>query len=219
MGKMEVYQKLLAVQSELKAPKNLYNIFGKYYYRNAESILEAAKPLLKQVGAVLVVTDTIEAVGNRIYVRATAVFTDTESMEQVSCSACAREEETKKGMDASQITGSASSYARKYALNGLFCLDDTKDADALPQDNSQRTQGRSSSQEVSGNKKSAGKTVRESKEVLVKEVLEEILRTRKSSRYFLDLYQVEKFADMREEDLETVRNTLQGLPDYQEKGQ
>ncbi len=228
MGKMEVYQKLLAVQSELKAPKNLYNIFGKYYYRNAESILEAAKPLLKQVGAVLVVTDTIEAVGNRIYVRATAVFTDPESMEQVSCSACAREEETKKGMDASQITGAASSYARKYALNGLFCLDDNKDADALPQDHSQRTEKGSGSQR--GNSPSGrnqggssqgtagGQRVVKEKEALVKAVLEEICRTRKSSKYFLELYHVEKFADMRAEDLETVWNTLQGLPDYQEKG-
>ena len=211
MGK-EVYGKLLEVQSGLKAPKNLYNVFGKYYYRNAESILEAVKPLLKRVGAVLVVTDSIEAIGNRVYVKATAVFTDTESMGQVTCSASAREEESKKGMDASQITGAASSYARKYALNGLFCLDDNKDADALPQEDGQR-KGKAESSSQKTEKKAAGE-----KESLVKAVLEEICRTKKSGKYFLELYQVATFAEMREEDLKTTLGQLRRCPDYQKVG-
>ena len=118
---------LQAIQSELKAPKNLYNSFGKYSYRSAESILEAVKPLLKKHGAQLTLSDEIIAVNERIYVKATASITD--GTESVTTTAFAREPDEKKGMDGSQITGTASSYARKYALNGLFLIDDTKDAD------------------------------------------------------------------------------------------
>lgn len=118
---------LQAIQSELKAPKNLYNSFGKYSYRSAESILEAVKPLLKKHGAQLTLSDEIVAVNDRIYVKATASITD--GTETVTTTAFAREPDEKKGMDGSQITGTASSYARKYALNGLFLIDDTKDAD------------------------------------------------------------------------------------------
>jgi len=126
---MSVYEKLIKVQSELKAPKSRKNTFGKYNYRNLEDILEGAKPLLKKYGASLVITDTIENVGERYYVKATATFIDTETGESISNSALAREAAEKKGMDDSQITGTSSSYARKYALNGLFLIDDTKDAD------------------------------------------------------------------------------------------
>lgn len=126
---MAVHQTLLAVQSELKAPKGQYNSFGKYKYRSCEDILEAVKPLLAKHKATLTVGDTLELVGERFYIKATAVFTDTETGESVTNTALAREEETKKGMDGSQITGTASSYARKYCLNGLFLIDDTKDAD------------------------------------------------------------------------------------------
>jgi hypothetical protein len=120
--------KLISVQSKLNAPKNQHNKFGGYNYRSAEDILEAVKPLLKEVNACITITDDIVSVGNRIYVKATATFIDGD--QSVSINAFAREEETKKGMDASQITGSASSYARKYALNGLLLIDDNKDADA-----------------------------------------------------------------------------------------
>ena len=116
------------IQSELKAPKGQYNKFGGYAYRSCEDILEAVKPLLKKAGAVLTITDEIEFIGGRWYVRAIAKF--RVGAEEIETSAFAREAETKKGMDDSQITGSASSYARKYALNGMFCIDDTKDADA-----------------------------------------------------------------------------------------
>ena len=124
-----VYLKLVKVQNELKAPKSQYNSFGKYSYRNCEDILEALKPLLNEVKAIVNVSDEIVLVGERYYVKATVKFIDAETGEVVEASAMAREEETKKGMDASQLTGSTSSYARKYALNGLFAIDDTKDAD------------------------------------------------------------------------------------------
>lgn len=122
-------KQLVEIQKELKAPKNQENKFGGYKYRSAEDILEAAKKILPQKGCYLTITDTIEMIGNRVYVVATATLTNSEG-QSVSTRAYAREEETKKGMDAAQITGSASSYARKYALNGLFCIDDTRDPDA-----------------------------------------------------------------------------------------
>lgn len=120
--------KLLAIQSELKAPKGQFNSFGKYYYRNCEDILEAVKPLLAKHGATLTISDEIVAVGNRVYVKSTALLSDGAS--GLGCvTAFARESEEKKGMDSAQVTGAASSYARKYALNGLFLIDDTKDSD------------------------------------------------------------------------------------------
>ena len=126
---MNVYEKLLSVQNQLKAPKSQYNAFGKYNYRNCEDILEAAKPICKAVNALVYLSDEIELIGERYYVKATARFIDPESGEGVYAVAYAREEETKKGMDGSQVTGASSSYARKYALNGLFDIDDTKDSD------------------------------------------------------------------------------------------
>ena len=125
-----VREKLAAVQKVLKAPKNQYNSFGKYAYRSCEDILEAAKPLCIENGLVLTISDEIMEVGGRIYVKATALVVDVESGDIVAVTSSAREPEDKKGMDSSQITGAASSYARKYALNGLFAIDDTKDADA-----------------------------------------------------------------------------------------
>ena len=126
---MSVYKKLIEVQSKLKAPKNQYNSFGKYSYRNCEDILEALKPILKEVGATIIISDEVVSVNERYYVKATVKFIDTETGDMVEASANAREEDNKKGMDSSQLTGSTSSYARKYALNGLFAIDDTKDSD------------------------------------------------------------------------------------------
>lgn len=116
------------IRKELKAPKNLYNSFGKYKYRNFESICEAIKPLLTKYGADLVVTDSMAQVGDRNYVRATAILTK-DGEEVARCEGWAREQDTKKGMDDAQLTGTTSSYARKYAVNGLFLIDDTKDPD------------------------------------------------------------------------------------------
>ena len=125
-----IYQRLSAVQNELKVPKSQKNTFGGYSYRSAEDILEAVKPVLAKHELVLIITDTLEAIGDRYYVKAEAAVHDLDGGEKyMYAHGYAREEEAKKGMDASQITGAASSYARKYALNGLFNIDDTKDAD------------------------------------------------------------------------------------------
>lgn len=130
---MKIYEKLSKIQSELKVPKGRWNDFGKYYHRSCEDILEAAKPICEKYGTVLLLGDEIVNVGGRNYVRAVATLIDLEesgeSPASISTAAFAREEETKKGMDSSQITGSTSSYARKYALGGLFALDDEKDSD------------------------------------------------------------------------------------------
>lgn len=126
---MEFIEKIVAIQSELKAPKGQYNSFGKYNYRSCEDILEGVKPLLAKHGLVLTIQDSIDLIGDRFYVKATATITDGK--EELSTSAYARESLDKKGMDASQVTGATSSYARKYALNGLLAIDDTKDADTM----------------------------------------------------------------------------------------
>lgn len=124
---MAIYEKLSEIQTKLKAPKGQYNSFGKYKYRSCEDILEAVKPLLGEQKLHIIISDEIVSVGNRFYVKATATISDGEN--SISTSAYAREEESKKGMDGSQVTGAASSYARKYALNGLLAIDDTKDSD------------------------------------------------------------------------------------------
>lgn len=126
---MTVKEKLSEIQNKLKVPKNQYNDFGKYYYRNCDDIMEASKPICKELKCVVICTDEIVEKNNRYYVEATAILIDLESDDTISVKASAREEETKKGMDGSQVTGASSSYARKYALNGLFQLDDNKDAD------------------------------------------------------------------------------------------
>lgn len=127
---MTLAEKLSKIQQEMKAPKNLYNSFGKYNYRNAESILEAFKPFEEIYKVMMILEDDILIVGDRVYVKATATIYDLESDNHAfQTTAFAREPEQKKGMDESQVTGTASSYARKYALNALFLLDDTKDAD------------------------------------------------------------------------------------------
>ena len=124
-----IRSKLQGIQSSLKAPKGQTNKFGGYAYRSAEDILTAVKPLLDEWNCTLVITDDVVEVGGRVYVKAAAVLADTEGEYTIQANGFAREAETRKGMDDSQITGSASSYARKYALNGLFAIEDTKDAD------------------------------------------------------------------------------------------
>ena len=131
METKKIYEKLAKVQSELKAPKGQFNSFGKYHYRSQEDILEAVKPILSRQGMTINLTDDIALVGERYYVKSTAIVSD--GTDTISVTAFAREPSDKKGMDESQITGTASSYARKYALNGLFAIDDTKDSDAEEQ--------------------------------------------------------------------------------------
>ena len=144
---MTIFEKLSAVQAELKAPKGQYNSFGKYKYRSCEDILEAVKPLCAANKAIVMLSDRIEQIGDRYYIKAFVTFRDLESEAEIVSTAYAREDESKKGMDGSQVTGATSSYARKYALNGLFCIDDTKDADT---DEMQRqtTQRRQQAQEI-----------------------------------------------------------------------
>ncbi|AWZ48432.1 recombinase [Clostridiaceae bacterium 14S0207] len=146
---MGVYEKLLKVQSELKAPKSQFNKFGNYAYRNCEDILEAVKPLLQQNKLSLTIADEILLVGDRYYIKAIATIVDIETGDKESVSAFAREEENKKGMDASQLTGSTSSYARKYALNGLFCIDDTKDSDTTNTDSKSKASNKSDTKKLS----------------------------------------------------------------------
>ena len=127
MENIDFYKKLMRIQSDLKAPKGQRNAFGGYKYRSCEDILEAVKPLLRREEMILIISDELVSVEGRVYIKATATVSD--GITFMKAEALAREADTKKGMDPSQVTGATSSYARKYALNGLFCIDDTKDAD------------------------------------------------------------------------------------------
>ena len=147
---MNIFEKLMNIQSELSVPKSNYNSFGKYNYRSCEDILEGLKPLLDEYKATLVINDEIVQIGDRYYIMATATLIDIEGNESltkgrgsISATAYAREDEKKTGMDLSQLTGSTSSYARKYALNGLFAIDDTKDSDSTNTHESERNKGKS----------------------------------------------------------------------------
>lgn len=181
---MNIYEKLSNIQNELKCNKNQFNKFGGYKYRSCEDILEAVKPICKKYGAVLVISDKLENIGDRYYIKAMAELIDTEEENVSVCNtAYAREEESKKGMDGSQITGTASSYARKYALNGLFNIDDTKDADT--DEFTKQTQ-------VDNNKK-ISKTQEEALYNVIKEravETDEVLATLKEKGY-------EKLADIK----------------------
>lgn len=208
---MNVLEKLLYIQSQLKAPKNQRNEFGKYNYRNCEDIQEALKPLANEVKAVVVTGDELVQMGDRFYIKATVQFMDCESEGVIKNTAYAREEFEKKGMDASQITGSASSYARKYALNGLFCIDDVKDADS--QDNTGNV--KSSTPKVSGNKEqSQNKTVsqRISKKQ-IDELLAECDRIGKSEKAICVLYKIGKFADMDQKQYQSAMKNFNVTPD------
>lgn len=145
---MTIYEKLSAIQSELKAPKSQYNSFGKYNYRNCEDILEAVKPLCAKYKAVSVMGDEVIQIGERYYIKSTARLIDLESDGVVENTAYAREEAEKKGMDGSQVTGASSSYARKYALNGLFAIDDTKDSDTTNDGGRETTKAEKKAQPV-----------------------------------------------------------------------
>lgn len=169
---MKLHEKLLAIQTKLKAPKGQYNSFGKYSYRSAEDILEAVKPLNAEQGVLLTITDEIKEIGGRVYVVATATVSDGTDTLQVS--AFAREPENKKGMDESQITGATSSYARKYALNGLYAIDDNKDADTdehkQQQDNAPKKQPAQKQQQKQQQKQEKGFTEQELHELVEKYV-------------------------------------------------
>ena len=214
---MNIHEKLQQVQSDLKAPKNQYNKFGGHNYRNCEDIQEAVKPLLKAVKAALVVGDELVLIGDRYYIKATARFIDCESGETVENTAYAREEQEKKGMDVSQVTGSTSSYARKYALNGLFCIDDVKDADN--QNNASGGTGKGTSK---GSRKNDARKVQGQ----AGKVTEAMIRTLQSmtERYsakglkmdkILSMYKLTAITDM---DTEQYKDCMEKLKLYEKEG-
>ena len=204
---MTINEKLMHIQTQIKAPKNLYNSFGKYKYRNAEGICEAVKPYLAEEGVSLVLKDDVVEVGGRVYIKATAILSDIETGSCLSTSAYARESEEKKGMDDSQITGTASSYARKYALNGLFLLDDTKDADSdeYKKENDEKAQMKKDEAEA---EKIAKQKIGEVKiKALVSRCEEEGVSTDK----ILNLYKVSSFADLTERQFANIHSNWEKI--------
>lgn len=197
-------QKLINIQKDLKAPKSQYNSFGKYNYRNCEDILEAVKPLCAREGACLTLSDEIVQIGERYYIQATATLYDSETGEVINTvTAYAREEAEKKGMDGSQVTGAASSYARKYALNGLFNIDDTKDADS---DEKPKTGNKEAKGQASGKQTNAGQSSAQSAEERLKAAMETEI-TIKNVNY--------KLGTMSQEQLLFVKNNAK-VEKYQE---
>ena len=197
---MGINEKLMRIQTQIKAPKNLYNSFGKYNYRNAESICEAVKPFLEKENVSLILVDDMVAIGNRYYLKATARLFDNENNESIEASAFAREPEQKKGMDESQITGTASSYARKYALNGLFLLDDTKDADTDEYHN------QTAYQQANENKTTV------TSEQVGKLKLE-MIRTGATEQYICEYYKLNKLIDMTQEQYVNAMGMFKKTPD------
>ena len=184
---MNVYEKLLDVQIKLKAPKSQYNKFGNFFYRSCEDILSAAKPLLEKVKCIILLDDELVLIGQRYYIKSTATFVDCESEESVFCKAFAREEETKKGMDSSQLTGSTSTYARKYALNGLLDIDDSKESDC---------------DEVTEIEKAE----------LMQNFCDEIRRTGKSYKFFLDEAAAKSIEELSPDFLQNALSMLSRFP-------
>lgn len=172
--------KLLEVQQELKAPKGQFNSFGKYKYRSCEDILESVKPLCIKRGLLLTLTDEVVLVGTWVYVK--ALVRIESGMTSITVTAYAREAEIKKGMDAAQITGAASSYARKYALNGLFLIDDTKDVDT--QDNSK--QEAPEAEQQNSQAKGVIANIESTKSLDALEVLKEALKKEKTTKFYKD---------------------------------
>lgn len=189
---MSIYAKLRVIQLNLIAPKNQYNNFGKYNYRSCEDILEGLKPCLQETKTAVTVNDEIVQIGDRYYIKATATLFDCETGESVSNTAYAREEESKKGMDASQVTGATSSYARKYALNGLFCIDDVKDADT--RDNRQE-EAKKQQDEEQEQKKIEKSPI---SEVKVKALLARCESEGVKPEKILSLYKVKSFEELTE---------------------
>ena len=212
-------QALKKIQQELKAPKSQYNNYGRYAYRSAEDILEAVKPLLAKYDAELTLTDDIIEVSGRIYVKATAVLKGNDETESITVTAFAREPAEKKGMDESQITGTASSYARKYALNGLFLIDDNKDADSIdaPQTNTQPTQQAQSGARSNGQARTQSATQRNTERHTAKEKISGVMidtltrlitETNSDAGKFLAFFKVEKTEDLTAEQAKKAYNML-----------
>lgn len=216
-------QALKQIQQELKAPKGQYNSYGKYAYRSAEDILEAVKPLLAKYDAELILSDDITEVGGRIYVKATARFieydAETNTNDIATVTAFAREPAERKGMDESQITGTASSYARKYALNGLFLIDDNKDVDSIdaPQTNEQPAQQAQGGARVNGQARTQNaaqrnaerRTAQEKASGVTIDTLKRLItETNSDAGKFLAFFKVEKTEDLTTEQAKKAYNML-----------
>ena len=197
---MTIAEKLSIIQQELIAPKNQYNSFGKYNYRSCEDILEGLKPCLAKVKAAVTVSDDMVLLGDRFYVKATATLWDAESDAHISNTAFARESEDKKGMDASQVTGATSSYARKYALNGLFCIDDVKDADT--RDNRQKE----AAEQKNAEEEQANIAAQKVSEVKVKALISRCEAEGVNPAKITELYKVSSLADLTERQYLNIHN-------------
>lgn len=208
---MSIHEKLNKIQCELKAPKNLYNSFGKYSYRNAEGICEAVKPFLKELKCTLIICDNIVLIGERYYVEASATLTDCETGEKICTHAYAREDEKKTGMTDSQNTGSCSSYARKYCLNAMFLLDDTKDADT----DEYRTESNAKAQKPVA-KETKAENVDDMKipEVKVKALKDKLEADKIDVVAFLKLYKVKNLSELTEKQF---RNAIDNWEKVKEK--
>ena len=191
---MTVYSKLVEVQNKLKVPKSQFNSFGKYNYRNAEDILEAVKPILEEVGAVVVLKDEIVLIGDRYYLKTKAQFIDAENGEAIEVEAMAREAEEKKGMDSAQVTGATSSYARKYALNGLFLIDDTKDND---HDTLHKTDLKQEELKIS--------------QIQIDSIVQLITETKSDLKGFLQYFKIKEIPEM------TARQAVEGIKMLEKK--
>ncbi len=207
--KLSLRAKLMHIQEELKAPKDLFNKFGNYYYRNAESIQEALKPLEVKYGVMTMLSDSIEVVGDRIYVKATATLCDTESSDTFTVWAYAREAETKKGMDDAQVTGATSSYARKYALNGLFLLDDTKDVDSEEYQAQSKQEANKATSKKAEPKKAEPKALSDKEMTFLKQRY-----TGDNLAKLLDFYKIERLDDI---DPEVARNLIKQIVERAKK--
>lgn len=226
---MPVNEKLMRIQTAIKAPKNLYNKFGKFYYRNAEGICEAVKPYLEKENCALILFDELVEVGSfsrenvteehdtkesgsRVYVKATARLLDIETQDIIEVSAYARESMEKKGMDESQITGTASSYARKYALNGLFLLDDTKDADTDEYANqtnaSKRKPNTPEEQDAEATEQMATEKIAE---VMVKALDARCKREGVPVDTILSLYQVNSLSDLTNREYRNINDNWEKI--------
>lgn len=201
-------EKLSYIQQEMKAPKNLRNSFGNYNYRNCESILEAFKPFEKKYNVALVLNDEIKVYLERFYIEATALLLDLESDETIAVTAYAREAASKKGMDESQVTGACSSYARKYALNGLFLLDDTKDADT----DEYETQEKAMAQK----KEQASKKADDSRLKKISEVEEALAVNAINEQTVLNLYKVKSLNELTIEKCNNILTHIEDIKKAQE---
>ena len=204
--KMNIYEKLSTVQVKLKAPKTQHNHFGNFNYRSCEDILEALKPLLHEVGAVVTISDQIVNIGNRFYVQATAIFSDLESDATIQTAAFAREPESRPKMDDAQATGSSSSYARKYALNGLFCIDDAKDPD-FTNDGQQNKENQNKGKQTKPT--ASGKVQREH----INTIRAEIERTGAMEKAVCYQYKIKRLEDMTMQQFKNAMEIFKSMKD------